>query len=693
MATNPFDQFDALVPPQSAVNPFDQFDVPADQTEKPFGPLRQVALAGRAAAQGVVGTLASPYDLPAMITNAVSSGATGLLNKIPGYQKADQAISGALGWNGQLPTVSGALNETLDRAGAYNPETSGERTVSRLIGAAAGAATGVGAGRELINAGSQRLRDAGGLLAANPRLQVGSALAGAGAADVAQRGGIGPTGQLVAGTITGAVPSLLATSAPAMLRGALRGSEQGRQTLNDNAQVFRNLGTEGTIGDVSPSRFAKGTEAYLSRGITGSGPIEAQLTAQNKAFGQAAGRAAQSVSRNVDETKAGLAIERGLQGFVAKSKDKQRALYGEVDRHVNDAERVSVDNTKQLLDELHTDIPGAPAQSRLLRDPAAERLRNAIKADTEGFDSVAANPEYKHLFEGKNTSELTKELFGEFSADGKTPYEALRRVRTFVGAAMSEPSLTRATRDNFSKIYGALSEDIRTVITGNGPAATKAFDNANNFTRGFMKRMELVDTAIDKNGGPEKVFKAALSGTDDGATVINAVMKSLPQEGRDSVSAMVLERIGRGDGRKFDINAFKANWEQMSPRAKATLFANLGPEAKSFITNISKVVDIKNQGSRAFGGDRAGGSSWVQQGQVGAGLLSGLSLVGGNPLPALGFAGMMAGQGAAGRGMVSPNALRFLGQKSLPIHFGPSAQIAQTQNALQQQAFENRLAR
>jgi hypothetical protein len=424
-------------------------------------------------------------------------------------------------------------------------------------------------------------------------------------------------------------------------------------------------------------------EAYLSRGVTGSGPIERRLTEQNEGLGRAALSAAESVSKNMDEVKAGRAIESGLQDFVVRSKGRQKELYAEVDKYVDDAERVPVENVKALLDDLHTDIPGAPAQSALLRDPAAMRLRAAIKKDTEGFESVAANPEYAHLFNGKSVSDTTKALFAEFSADGKTPYEALRRVRTFVGANMREPSLTKATRDNFSKIYGALSADMNSVIWSKGPEATKAFQNANNFTREFHKRMELVDTAIDKNGGPEKVFKAAIAGTDDGDSVIKAVMRSLPQENQDAVSAMVLDRLGRSKGRKFSMDTFRKNWDEMSPRARDRLFGNLNPQAKDFVANIAKVVDIKKRGSRAFGGDKAGGSALVQQWQIGSGLLSAIPLVtSANPFPLLGYGAILGAGYGGGRAMTSPGALRFAGQRSAPINYGTQGQIAAMQRGL-----------
>lgn len=608
--------------------------------------------------ESVLGTVALPFDIPITAMNVGIGG----LNRLAGTNVPQQR------------TFAQDVSTGLDTIGLDRPETENEETLSAIQRAITGAGAGIKAGNALSGIGG-RTGDLAAALRQNPGAQVAGSVTGSLSSEAARRSGGGPTSQLFAGAAGGAIPSLAASGLPAITRALARGGESHRQQFNTNAQAFRNLGANPTVGQASTSRLAKGTEAYLSRGLSGSGPLERALSAQNSAIGRAASNAASTISRNVDETKAGLQIERGLRGFVDTAKARQRDLYKDVDRYVSDTERVSMDNTKALLDELHIDIEGAPAQSRLLRDKSAMRLRSAIKSDTEGFESVAANPEYAHLFEGKNVSDATKALFAEFSADGKTPYEALRKVRSFVGAAMAEPSLTKATRDNFSKIYGALTQDIESVIWSKGPEATNAFNRANDFTRGFMRRMELVDTAIDKNGGPERVFKAAVSGTDDGATVINAVMKSLPQEGKNAVSAMVLEKLGRGEGRTFNIDTFRSNWDGMSPRAKRTLFSNMNDETKAFVDNITRVVDIKRQGAQVFGGDKVGGSSWVQQGQVGAGLLAGLSAVGGNPVPLLGFGGLMAGERALAKKMSDPNTVRWLGQRSSPINYGYNAQL------------------
>lgn len=47
-----------------------------------------------------------------------------------------------------------------------------------------------------------------------------------------------------------------------------------------------------------------------------------------------------------------------------------------------------------------------------------------------------------------------------------------------------------------------------------------------------MDRLDTIDHVVTKNGGPEMVFQAAMTGTKEGATTLRAVMRSLPMDAR-----------------------------------------------------------------------------------------------------------------------------------------------------------------
>lgn len=143
------------------------------------GPLRQVALHARAAAEGVVGTLASPIDLnPAgMIRNAIS-------------QK--------LG----LPdmTITGLMNRGLNAAGAYSPETPGEQMGTAVTRGVAGALTGGGLANGAQLAASQL---------PNMIRTALSGATGAGASELARQKGYGSGVQILAGLAGGLAPAAI----------------------------------------------------------------------------------------------------------------------------------------------------------------------------------------------------------------------------------------------------------------------------------------------------------------------------------------------------------------------------------------------------------------------------------------------------------------------------------------------------
>ncbi|MEH6420974.1 hypothetical protein [Pseudomonas sp. CGJS7] len=100
-------------------------------------------------------------------------------------------------------------------------------------------------------------------------------------------------------------------------------------------------------------------------------------------------------------------------------------------------------------------------------------------------------------------------------------------------------------RSQWKALYGALSEDVRAAADAAGPAAKQAFSRANAYYRARVDRIEAIEHVIEKAGGPEKVYRAAVSGTEDGGTTLRAVMQSLPEDGRKVLASAVLRKMGR----------------------------------------------------------------------------------------------------------------------------------------------------
>lgn len=259
------------------------------------------------------------------------------------------------------------------------------------------------------------------------------------------------------------------------------------------------------------------------------------------------------------------------------------------------------------------------------------------------------------------------------ATDGRLPYEAIKKLRTLVGQEIDNAGLmSDFPRDKWKALYAALSRDLGAAAAEAGPQAEQAFRRANNYTKAGMDRVEMISRVIDKNGGPEKVFAAAMAGTRDGGTTLRAVMQSLPKEGQKALTAAVIKRMGLATpgaqdaaGDVFSAQTFLTNWNKVSPEARRALFDRYGPQFSKDMDRIARVAQNIKEGSQVFAnpsGTANRGSAigyWVS-------LLGALAT--GNPQVAGGLAAGGTVANAAARFMTTPWAVRWLANSTaLPV--------------------------
>lgn len=217
-------------------------EILSSKAEKPVDPLRQTALVGRAAAEGVVNALALPYDMQEQLLGPIRN-----------------AIAEKLGLS-TLPdmTASGLMKRGLDAAGAYNPETSGEEMTSAVTRGVTGALTmgGIGGVNTLANAARTGLSGATGAGASEyVRQQGGSQLAQIGAGLV---GGLAPaaiegTARLAGEVARGAVRPLTRSGQEAMASQILKDQATDPQAAATNLARAQPVvpGSARTAGEAS----------------------------------------------------------------------------------------------------------------------------------------------------------------------------------------------------------------------------------------------------------------------------------------------------------------------------------------------------------------------------------------------------------------------------------------------------------
>lgn len=229
MAGNFFDQFDAKPAAQpnampAGANFFDQFDKPAvtpaqaalAQQSPSFKDrlLRQIALAGRAAAEGATALPASFADF------------------INGRSMANAILSKA--GVPTAPSTSEEMAQALNAAGAYNPETPGEQLGSAVVRGTTGALAGGGVGGGMANA----LRAAA------------SGATGGAASEVARQAGLPAPVQFVAGLAGGLAPAAIETTARGMINAARPLTVAGQNDMAANILANQATNREAAIANL-----------------------------------------------------------------------------------------------------------------------------------------------------------------------------------------------------------------------------------------------------------------------------------------------------------------------------------------------------------------------------------------------------------------------------------------------------------
>lgn len=547
------------------------------------------------------------------------------------------AIPGANMRAGELATYA------ADKLGLPNPEGGVERVVAGASRGVAGAAPFLGAG-QLVAKAPGLIGAAGQALAAAPAGQGTAAAAGGGSAQLAAEMGAGPGGQAAAGLAGALAPA----GAAAGLRGLARGGEAGRQNMLATIDQFERSGAGvPTLGQATEGRVARGAEALLGRAPGGAGVIARTGERQQEGMGTRVRQVADSMSAKASPEQAGRGIERGIigpGGFMSEFRRAASDLYGKVDQFIPPATRIPVARTKATLDQLASPTPGAEQTSRALASGKIADLQGALDADLQA--SIAA------------------------AGRGELPYEAVKALRSRLGELIADSTFaTDVPTKQLKAVYGALSEDMSAAVRAtNNPDAIRAVTRANNFYRAGMNRMQEIERVVERNGGPERIFAAATSGTREGATTLRAVMQSLPSDAKKQLSAAVLRRMGRAKpgqqddlGEAFSSETFLTNWNGLAPEAKTTLFGRFGPTYVRDVEAIAKSAGNIREGAQVFRNPSGTGQAATQIGTAVS--LAAAVGTGNTQLAGYILAAVAAANGAA-RVMSSPRAVRWLAQQT-----------------------------
>lgn len=528
-------------------------------------------------------------------------------------------------------------DQSMDDIGIDKPDTAGQRLYSDVVGGLSGARSMVGGGAS-----------------GAPALQYASGTLGAGAGGVTREAGGSPTAQLMAALVGGSLPSA-APVAQNITRSVLQGGEEGAKNVASNIDAFKAAGTTPTVGQATKSAIAKAIESTLEK-IPGSDSIIAQKAVQQQQeMGGELSSISQNLSPNASGTKTGRLIKSGINDFKDNFKNKQGDLYDILDSKIDPSLRTPLTNYKTALNSATSIDPLIPNQS-------------------SGF----VNQEISTLADNLDKDLALSKPFMDYgpNSNGTLAYQSVPKIRSSIGEKIDSPSLVSTTpQKTWKSLYGSLSDDIKSAALESGSDTLQAWNRANNYTRAGMQRLDTLNDIVN-SGTPEQVYQAALSGTKEGATTINQVMRSLPDEGKKAITSTVVKRMGLATpgnqsdlGDSFSTNTFLTNWNRLSPEAKGTLFGAHGKEFSDNMDKIASVADNLKFGSKIYanpsGTAHASSNLAVAAAAVLRPIRVGLGMLGVN---------------RAAKFMTNPNTVRWLAQTvNKPTNFLP----AQIQNLAQ----------
>lgn len=588
---------------------------------------------------------------------ALADFGAGLINTgITGLSKAAEFV-GDDPITARLPTDSAAfIDEKLTSAGLPVAETPLERVGEDIQGAVLTATLPIKGGEFLRGSSNPVTRGVAGTLSANPAVQGVSAATGAGASGTVREQG-GSTGQQTAAGLVGAfTPGIATPLAQSAVRGAVRGGETGRRVLQENIDTFAKAGTTPTVGQGTQGRIAQATESFLAKFPGSAGRIA--KTAKNQVDDVAARveKIADDLSPRATAERAGRAVEIGISGrggFIDRFQAQATKLYDDVDNHVNVNGPTPLQNTSRLLTATTTPVKGAEKTSQLLSSKFLDDVSQALNTDLATASQRGVNG---------------------------LPYSAIKALRSRVGEKINNLSLIDdATKGDLKRLYGALSDDLTAYAQTQGPNAVRSTTRANDFYRAGINRVEAIESVVNKNGGPEKVFNAVVSGTKEGATVLRTVMKSLKPDEQKSVTAAIIRRLGKAtpgqqdaSGEAFSINTYLTNWARLSPEARSVLFGRFGSRFSKNIKALSDFAGNVREGSNVFRNPSGTGQAVSLQ-TVGAGTV-GASVLGQFEIAAT-LAGTTGGANLMSRLMTNPRFVNWLAAQTRIPEGARSAQI------------------
>ena len=519
----------------------------------------------------------------------------------------------------KLKLPSEYLDQIKDLIGLPKAQTTGERVLEAGAETAGEALATMGAGQVLAGAkyAPKAVKALGGILKAEPAMQMAQSATGGMAQQAAKESGAGSFGQTIAGAGGAIAPSL-----PGIARSGVTAVGRGftsPETVLENIQAMKGAGTEATLGQATGARPIQYLESALGITPGASGYMAKKGAEQQAQIGSKIEQISQELAPGATELSAGSKIRRGLKDvFLPEARKVQNDLYANVDKYIPKTAEVDLSNTLNLLNELTAPLSG-------LKETSKSKIvtNDLIKNLTSGLNIDILPPPQKLILDKNGVPFVLPQQ------QAKIPIESVRILRSRIGDQLGKFQMdSDFPRAELLRIYGALSDDVGRVVDAAGPDAKRAKEIADEYTKKLHDKMDLLQPIIDK-ATPEKIFNAAMGGQKADTTILGTVMNALPQDARKEFVAAFLNKMGRAvsstqdvAGNVFSTETFLTNWDKLRGSPKEILFGNFGQSFKNDMDKIAKATSIMRTGSQQYRNPSGSGQKVVAAGTIGAGIMA-----------------------------------------------------------------------
>jgi hypothetical protein len=534
-----------------------------------------------------------------------------------------------------------SITETLAPATAGNFMEAG---VPRDIVRAAGEVVpgGIAAGSLLRGAAgalNPAMLSSGEAVTAGAVRQLGQTTIGQDAAYAGLSGAGGAVGQEIGGDTGGAIGAALAPIAPAAAAavggGALKrmfGGDGAARVIDD----FASFGEVPTAGMASGKAGLQGAE-NISASAIGGAPLARKSESIANSIQQRLAKIADYISTKEGAENAGMEIQKGItgkNGFIDRFRSTSSVLWNKSDSLIDKSLPVSLANTRGKLDQL-------------------------VRGGKVG-----------PILDNQKLVELKSVLDDPAPVD----YQTLRDIRSSIGQKLgSNELLSDIPRSELKQIYGALSQDIKTIASQSSPQALQAFNRANKYTSSGHDRVDDYLQRIANKVNPDEVFKAIAKGG-EGTKSINVIKKSLKPEEWEVVASNVVRKLGRspsgqqnavGDdalGDAFSVDKFVTDWNKLGP-ARKSIFSG-SDKIEAYGDDLSKIARAASVVKDAGRVSRNASGTAQAASKIAAGTGLATSVVTANPTILAATAASLVMNNAGARLMSNPRFVKWLAQSA-----------------------------